>query len=156
MSNAFERLVVAAVLLLSSAVGCSSSGAGPGDALPGDAGDAGDAAVPADLGEGTLPDVGEDGGDGGGFDLYLMDVEPTPDPLGIYTIEPSKGKTVGGDQVVITGSGFEDGMVVIFGHQVANDVFVLSKKKATVITPAGFPGPVDIEIQAPGGQIYPP
>jgi len=154
MTKALGNALAAAVIVVA-AIGCGDgTGGGDGDAVQAsDALDAGDLGTPGDVGEVGHPDVVPDVDAGPQFDLFLLDQEPTPDPLALYTIEPSKGKTVGADQVVLTGAGFQDGMAVIFGHQVANDVFVLSKKKATVITPAGFPGPTDVEVQTPDGQV---
>jgi hypothetical protein len=116
--------------------------------MPGDvAGLDTDVAAPADLGQ-------ESSDSGGGFDLFLYDTEAqAPDPLAVYTLDPAKGKTVGGEQVLLSGKGFQDGMIATFGYGVAPDVFVLSGSKATVITPAGFPGPVDIEVRTPDGQV---
>jgi len=146
--------------------GCSSDSAGPvGDVAGQDeAQDVGQDGVSGDQAA-PLPETDAASEEGGatGYDLWLLDLDVQEvEPLSLYKVEPSKGKAVGGDQVVLSGSGFEDGMVVMFGHQKATDVYVLSKKKATAITPAGFPGPVDVELDnadgsktvLPGGFLY--
>jgi len=123
----------------------SSDAAGQPDGLTDD----GDSTVAPD----GIPDDTPDVGGNTGYDLYLLDVDALEDePLSVYAVEPSKGKTVGGEQVVVTGSGFMDGMTIFFGYQKATDVYVMaSGKKATAVTPAGFPGPVDVEVINPTG-----
>ena len=145
-------IVAFALLLLA---GCSGGGGGgsENDAAPGaDALDGASTDVAGnELGEGDGGGTLEDGSGSAGYDLYLLEIEEEKAPLAVWGVEPSKGKTIGGEQVVVSGTGFEDGMAIFFGHQQATDVYVLSGKKATAITPAGFPGPVDVEVTNPGG-----
>ncbi len=136
-------------LLLMLAMGCSGDG-GSGDAIdPVGSGDA-DSQESDVLDNGDIEDRGDDSVTG--YDLYLHDGDAqVAEPLQLLSLDPTKGKTVGNDQVVLTGTGFEDGMRVFFGFQEAPQVYVLSGKKATIYTPAGFPGPVDVEIVNPSG-----
>ena len=147
-----SRLTVLVMLwLLTLPLGCSGDGAG-GDALdPTTSGDILPEALESSDAETTDP--GEDAVVG--YDLYLQDGEVQElEPLELHSMDPTKGKTVGNEQVVLTGTGFEDGMRVFFGFQEAPQVYVLSGKKATVYTPAGFPGPVDVEVSNPSGATY--
>jgi len=110
--------------------------------------------VPVTPPDAIVDDGLEDGTpEGGGYDLWLLDLDQsTVEELSLYSVDPSKGKTIGGDQVVLSGSGFQTGMVVRFGYQEATDVYVLSGKKATAITPAGLPGPANVEVLLPDGR----
>jgi len=151
--------VVTAALALA-----ACSGNGNGNGTPDGAG-AGD--VVDQLSEGVAADVPVTPPDGlpedgapedvvqgeAGYDLWLLDLDQTTvEELSLYSVDPTKGKTIGGDQVVLSGSGFQTGMVVRFGYQEATDVYVLSGKKATAITPAGLPGPANVEVLLPDGR----
>jgi len=134
-------------------VGCSSEAGGGSDSVLPDSADQVSQVDAIEQGD-VEPDLGPVEEDAGpGFDLFLIDQGgPAPDPLSVQFVEPAKGKTVGGEQVVLTGTGFVDGMTVMFGYQWATDVYALSSKKAMAITPAGFPGPVDVQVFNPDGQ----
>ena len=140
------------LLALFLTVGCSP-GTGDSDPAQPDAADGAEQedVVAEDYAEPDIDPIEEDAAPG--WDLFQIDgEEPAPDPLMVEFLEPSKGKTVGGEQVVLTGTGFQDGMTVMFGYQWATDVYALSPKKAMAITPAGFPGPVDVQLFNPDGQ----
>ena len=155
-----KLLVLLAAVIVWTAFGCAGDG---GDSstdveTPGDVEAQPDGPATSDDAFVETSDVRGDASEGGGvgYDLYLLDLEvKEAEPLSIYAVEPSKGRTIGGDQVVVTGSGFEDGLTIFFGHQKATDVYVMaSGKKATALTPAGFPGPVDVEvINVAGGKV---
>jgi hypothetical protein len=107
----------------------------------------------------AMNDVAIDGPPSGelkpGYDLYIFDTDSVEvEPLELFSLDPPKGKTIGGEQVVLTGSGFEDGMAVFFGFQEApaGQIWVAGTKKATITTPAGFPGPVDVTVVTSKGQ----
>lgn len=68
----------------------------------------------------------------------------------ILGVSPSQGSTVGGEAVVVSGAGFVDGTVVVFGTRSAPEVEVLNSQTLRVLLPPGLPGPVPIEISAPG------
>lgn len=146
-----SRLISIALLSLAAwtlAVGCSANSS-DSDALTVE-----DLLEVGQQGDGVFdPDAMDEPEDGKvGYDLYLHDGETVvAENLVLLSLNPTKGKTVGNEQVVLTGTGFEDGMRVFFGFQEAPQVYVLSPKKATVYTPAGFPGPVDVEVLNPSG-----
>jgi hypothetical protein len=149
MLSRLVRILIG-LFVVTALAACSGDNGGPGDA-----GEGVPDGVPADTADvtgfedGTEPEP--DGGQGG-YDLYLFDGETQEvESLTLLSLDPSKGKTVGNDQVVLTGTGFDTEMKVFFGFQEAPQVYVLSSKKATVYTPAGFPGPVDVEVVNPSG-----
>ena len=84
----------------------------------------------------------------------LPDTEITvpPTDLTLKSVEPSEGKTAGGELVVLKGSGFEQGMDVLFGSLPAPEVSVLSAIVAHVRTPAHKPGPVNVSILKENGD----
>ena len=70
-------------------------------------------------------------------------------PLNVEKVEPAEGTTGGGDEVVISGSGFEPGKTqaeVKFGHRKAESVVIASNNKLKVISPSNEKGPVDIYV----------
>jgi hypothetical protein len=150
-------LVLAAGLLACSGGGGDDS-QGDGSALSdgavapdGGTADADGGSLPLDGGD---PDAAEDGGVG--YDLFLLDLDVAKVvPLNVYAISPSKGKTIGKEQVLLTGSGFQEGMQVSFGFQKGTDIYVVDNgKKATVVTPAQPPGPVDVTVVNPNGATF--
>ena len=69
--------------------------------------------------------------------------------LTITNIEPFEGDVLGDDQVQLTGTGFVDEMIVLFGGLVAPDVFILTPELAVVRTPAHPMGTVDVRVFTP-------
>ena len=69
--------------------------------------------------------------------------------LTITNIEPFEGDVLGDDQVQLTGTGFVEEMIVLFGGLVAPDVFILTPELAVVRTPAHPMGTVDVRVFTP-------
>jgi hypothetical protein len=63
----------------------------------------------------------------------------------------STGSTAGGDQVVVTGSGFTGASAVNFNTTAAADFTVLSDTAILVTTPALTAGTVDVKVTTPSG-----
>ncbi len=70
-------------------------------------------------------------------------------PTQVIDISPEDAATVGGDAVVITGSGFSDGVGVRVAGRPANEVVVLNEEKLRVVMPPGLPGDALVEVTAP-------
>ena len=79
-------------------------------------------------------------------------VVPGPAPV-IDSIAPSTGSTSGGTNVVITGSGFQNGATVTFGGVAATNVTV-SSTQITATTPAHAAGSVNVVVLNPDGQSF--
>jgi hypothetical protein len=69
--------------------------------------------------------------------------------LNLLSITPSKGLSTGSEQILITGTGFTDQVVIFFGESVAQDVFVLDTERLAVLTPPRIPGLVDVTASNP-------
>ncbi len=79
--------------------------------------------------------------------------EPNTEALVVLTsAEPAQGRTAGAELVVLTGSGFVDGMKVWFENVPAGEVHVLSPIVAHVRTPAHAAGPVDLRVVRSDGE----
>jgi hypothetical protein len=70
----------------------------------------------------------------------------------IASITPSSGLSTGGTQTVLTGSGFQPGMLVFFGGYSAAAAATQNSGIATATSPAGPRGRVDVAITNPDGQ----
>jgi len=94
----------------------------------------GKADVVVKLGEATavLPD---------GFE-YLQTT--AKEPLSLSGVAPSSGPVEGGSLALLSGKGFEQGVQVAFGSQVASVVEVSSSTSMTVEVPPGDAGKVDV------------
>jgi hypothetical protein len=78
-------------------------------------------------------------------------------PMRVDHVEPAEGITVGGDQVVITGAGFESGKTQVdvrFGRRRAEHVAIIAADKISVVTPAGDKGPVDVTLSFDNGKEF--
>jgi hypothetical protein len=71
--------------------------------------------------------------------------------LDVQSIDPAEGTPAGGTAVTIIGNGFAAGASVTFGGQLATSVVVVSSSVIHALTPAGVPGPVDIEVRNSSG-----
>lgn len=73
-------------------------------------------------------------------------------PAEIDAVDPSYGTTDGSDDVVVTGQHFDDSLQVVFGNTagVIDDVSA-DGTEATVTTPGGSPGPVDVAVDTEAG-----
>ena len=78
-------------------------------------------------------------------------------PLHVDSVEPNQGTTGGGDEVVISGGGFEPGKTqaeVKFGHRKAETVVISSTNKIKVVAPSNEKGPVDISVMFDDGSAF--
>ena len=82
--------------------------------------------------------------------------EPPPDslsqPLGLVSVEPTEGSVAGGEDVVIIGTGFSDGVEFFFGTAPASDTYLLDSTRALVRTPPHAACAVDVSVTAPPSQ----
>lgn len=70
----------------------------------------------------------------------------------IVSITPNSGLATGGTQTVLTGSGFQAGMLVFFGGYTASAAATQNAGIATSTSPNGPTGRVDVAITNPDGQ----
>lgn len=76
---------------------------------------------------------------------------PTPS---IAAVTPALGPTTGNSTVLLTGNGFADGARVFFGTTAATTTTFVTASTLTAVTPvAAAPGPVDVRVQNPDGQV---
>jgi hypothetical protein len=80
---------------------------------------------------------------------------PIPPPT-VTSVQPASGSTLGGTQVIITGSRFASGAAVIFGGAPATDVTVRSATEIAATTPPHLTGAVDIVVTIPGARGWLP
>jgi hypothetical protein len=73
--------------------------------------------------------------------------------LAVYSIYPSDGPPRGGNQVAVSGVGFQSEMTVAFDGVAASNVFILDARTLTAIVPAHAAGVVDVVVSAPDGQV---
>ncbi|MFN0078128.1 MAG: IPT/TIG domain-containing protein [Prosthecobacter sp.] len=66
-------------------------------------------------------------------------------------INPTRGSTLGGSSVTISGTGFTGTTVVTFGGTAASSFTVESDTEITATTPAHAAGTVNVEVAAPAG-----
>lgn len=66
----------------------------------------------------------------------------------VTSCNPYHGPWVGGQEVIVRGRGFDDGVEVYFGDNMVQpaDITVEDVHRITVVTPAGEPGPVDVRV----------
>ena len=105
------------------------------------------------LGRGThqLVAIGIDGGTGEAWSAPSgVVVVKTPRD---YDLQPPEGPESGGTDVTIDGWNFEPDVQVFFGASAAAGVMVLDANHLQVVTPSGVPGPVDVTIENPLGEI---
>ncbi len=69
--------------------------------------------------------------------------------LSLATVYPVSGNEAGGDLVLLTGTGFDNAMVVEFGGVASGSVQYLTPNSATALTPPHTPGLVDVTIINP-------
>lgn len=75
--------------------------------------------------------------------------EPNGEPLVLLSIQPARGLTSGNQEIVLTGTGFERGLQVLFGQAPGSDIFVLTSTQAIVLTPPHPAGLVDVAVRHP-------
>ncbi|MBM4353089.1 MAG: hypothetical protein FJ109_04720 [Deltaproteobacteria bacterium] len=65
--------------------------------------------------------------------------------LAVKSVQPTLGPIAGGTPVTVTGSGFSDGLKLIFGRRAALDVVVVDETTVFAVTPPGeSAGPADV------------
>ena len=82
--------------------------------------------------------------------VYQSEDEPSEPPV-ITALFPTVGPVAGGTPVEIYGSGFEEGLTVLLGGTLVEQVAVINPELLTLITPAGAPGPSALTILNPSG-----
>ncbi|MFK8000339.1 MAG: IPT/TIG domain-containing protein [Polyangiales bacterium] len=96
-----------------------------------------------DTGPQGNPDVGFPDGGIGGNDLALT------------RLAPGNGPFLGGNEVLVRGGGFEDGMTIEIGGRLvdAPDLDVVDQNRALILAmPAGEPGPADVVVTLADGS----
>ncbi len=76
---------------------------------------------------------------------------PLPAPT-VTSIDPTSGSFSGGTSVTVTGTGFVNGAVVLFGGLGATSVTFNSSTSLTAVTPAQGSGTVSVTVFNPDGQ----
>jgi hypothetical protein len=77
--------------------------------------------------------------------------------LKVGGIEPPVGTVNGGENVTLTGSGFQPGKTsctVRFGTKEALNITIVSEQKIQVTTPGAEPGPVDVLVTFDNGRTF--
>ncbi len=72
--------------------------------------------------------------------------------MDITSCSPNSGPGVGNTEVVVSGSGFADGVRVKFGIYFATDVVVESENTIRCYTPAHVSDPVDVVVNLDGQE----
>jgi matrixin/IPT/TIG domain-containing protein len=102
----------------------------------------------------------------GSYDLFLSlangEIEVVPGALNVVAPAPqvngltqTGGDIFGGDQLIVEGSGFQDGAYVLFGGREAKAVQFMNSGQLGVVTPPGDGGLVAVIVQNPDGQDGP-
>jgi hypothetical protein len=80
-------------------------------------------------------------------------VVPPPPPVlpVVSAVAPAEGSDLGGDTVVLTGSGFTGALTVFFGSAPAASFTVDSDTQVTAVSPAGSDGSVDVTVTTSAG-----
>ena len=66
-------------------------------------------------------------------------------PVNIESISPAFGSTQGGTAVTLSGEGFHEGMMVLVGDRQAADLTIIDDTEASIVTPPGPQGRVDVQ-----------
>jgi hypothetical protein len=72
-----------------------------------------------------------------------------PSPT-VASVSPNSGPTTGGTKVVITGTNFLAGALILFGGASATAVTVNSATQIQAVTPVNAAGPADVTVEDPG------
>ncbi len=67
-------------------------------------------------------------------------------PMGVYTVSPTTGSTVGGTAISITGNKFAAGARVTVGGQPATSVVFVNSTSMTAVTPPGVAGAAEVRV----------
>ena len=71
----------------------------------------------------------------------------------IHAVSPGDGYMGGGKRITVSGEDFEAGCVARVGGQTATATWRSAQAVDVIVPPAAAPGPVDVEIESPDGQI---
>lgn len=71
----------------------------------------------------------------------------------IATVAPRKGKTAGGETLVLTGSGFTAGQTTVTVNGIAVTATVQSPNALSIVTPPSAAGPATIVVTTPAGSV---
>jgi beta-lactamase superfamily II metal-dependent hydrolase/DNA/RNA endonuclease YhcR with UshA esterase domain len=78
-----------------------------------------------------------------------VNVTAAPIPLTVTSVVPPAGKTTGGKDVTVHGTGFQSGATVTFGGSAATNVVVVNATTITAKTPAHAGGAVNVTVTNP-------
>lgn len=102
----------------------------------------------------ALTVVNPDGQSAIAGDLYEAIAQPAlPPKPKITSLVPPSGPTSGGAVIELIGSGFADGMAVLFDLGTSSNVTVVSGTSAMALAPAHAPGKVNVTVVTPEGQV---
>ena len=94
--------------------------------------------------------------DPGASDTYLPETDidvAALDGFVLAGLEPAAGSILGGDVIMLVGSGFHDDMELFLGGTRTSDPFVVTPNFATVITPPHLPGIVEARLVGGKGEL---
>lgn len=87
----------------------------------------------------------------GGFTYYTRDPSTASAPE-LASVAPNTGPHVGGTYALVTGTGFQEGALLLVGRAPASEVLTVSGQVLTGRVAAGDVGAADIEVTNPDGQ----
>ena len=94
--------------------------------------------------------VNIDGQQGVARNAFKYETAPAPK---IENVVPRRGRKTGGERVTVIGKGFAPGLAVQLGDALAPAVRFVDETTIEIETPARAPGPVDVRVRNPDGQI---
>ena len=74
-------------------------------------------------------------------------------PPRVDGVMPAEGPSAGGTSIMVTGSGFVPGIQLRLGGIMAEALELVSAQELRAVTPAGAPGPVEVSVINPDGQV---
>lgn len=89
--------------------------------------------------------------------LFISACSQKGGPLKVDSVEPAQGTTGGGEEITISGGGFQPGKTqaeVKFGRKKAESVVIASYTKIKVVTPSNEKGPVDVNVMFDDGSSF--
>jgi hypothetical protein len=75
---------------------------------------------------------------------YALEVPPAPN---VTLIQPNAGILAGGNTLVLTGSGFQNGATVTLGNGECTNIEYISPNELRCLSPIGTPGPVAVSVR---------
>jgi hypothetical protein len=94
----------------------------------------------------VIPDAGPATPDSGG---------PVMSALALERVVPDHGPFVGGQRAILRGSGFDENAFVWIGGNMVQpaDTIMIDSRRLEIVTPAGDPGPADVEVEVGDDRI---